>query len=197
MGFLCHSSIIVWLPIYWILNIELFPNIKVQYLLLIASAFVIPPIIERIIDVSRPYWELFGYGYQADNFIVVEETDAISSGLGVILRYVRWSIIIAYYSKLKGYYGNERFVFFYNLFFIGICLDYSSMLIMLLSRVCMYASFLEVIILPYLLYYLTISRKHIDVICSLFILISLIIVPIYSILSGNADWNFVWDSLPN
>lgn len=195
VGFLCHSSIIVWLPTYWILNRELFPNIRVQYLLLIASAFILPPIIERLIDATRPYWELFGYGYQAENFTGEEEADVMGSGLGVILRYVRWSIIIAYYNKLKEFYGNNRLIFFYNLFFIGICFDYSSMLNLHLSRVFMYGSFIEIIILSYLLYYLSRSRKEINVIIFIFLIALLIVFPIYSIYSGVVEWKFVWDRL--
>lgn len=193
VGFLCHSSIIVWLPTYWILNRELFPNIKVQYLLLIASAIILPPVIERLIDATRPYWEIFGYGHQAENFTGEEEYETIGSGLGLILRYIRWGIIIAYYHKMKKYYGANQFILFYNLFFVGICFDYSCMFSMLLPRIFMYSSFIEVIILSYLLYYLSKSKKPFDKFIYFILIALLIIFPIYSILSGGVEWKFVWD----
>lgn len=193
LGFLCHSSIIVWLPIYWILNRELFPNIKLQYLLLIASAFVLPSVIERLIDATRPYWELFGYGYQADNYDGDEVDIVIGSGIGMILRYVRWVIIIAYYDKMKQYYGVNYFVLFYNIFFIGICFDISTVFNILLSRVFRYGSFIEIVILPLLLYYLSKSKKGFDIAVLMFLLVMLLALVLYPLLTDDIEWRFVWD----
>lgn len=193
LGFLCHSSIIIWLPVYWVLNRELFSNIKMQYLLLAISAFIFPIVIEKLLELSRPYWGLFGYGYQADNYEGDEVNVLIGSGFGMILRYIRWCIIIAYYEKLKRFYGNDHFVLIYNLFFIGICFDYSTVFNMLLSRVFMYGSFMEVVVLPCLLYYLKKSKNKPDNIIFFFLLAILITLVVHLLIAGNTEWSFVWD----
>lgn len=192
LGFWCHSSIIVWLPVYWVLNRELFPNVKMQYLLLVISAFILPSIIEKLIELTRSYWVLFGYGYQADNYEGDERNIILGSGLGMILRYVRWCIIIGYYNTLKKYYGTNYFILFYNLFFIGICFDYSSVYNILLSRVFMYGSFMEIIILSYLLYYLNKSHRELDSILFFILLAMLIALVLHPLILGNAEWRFVW-----
>ena len=193
LGFLCHSSIIVWLPTYWILNRELFPNIKVQYLLLIASAFVLPSVIERLIDATRPYWELFGYGYQAENYEGNETDIVLGSGMGIMFRYLRWFIIIGYYNRMKNCYGSSFFLMFYNLFFVGVCFDASTMLNILLTRVFMYGGFMEIVVLALLLNYLYKSRKSVDQAAFVLLLILLLAPLFYSILSGSLEWRFVWD----
>jgi len=192
LGFCCHSSIVVWLPVYWILNRELFPNIKIQYLLLVISALILPTIIEKTIELTRQYWVLFGYGYQADNYEGDEADIIMGSGLGIMLRYIRWCIIIFYYEKLKGYYGSKQFILFYNLFFIGICFDYSSMFNILLSRVFMYGTFMEIVILPYLLFYLKKSKKEVDNVVFFLLLAMLIVQSLYPLFFGNMEWKFVW-----
>lgn len=193
VGFLCHSSIIVWLPTYWILNRELFPNIKVQYLLLIASAFILPPIIERLIDATRPYWDLFSYGYQAENYEGSEIDIVVGSGMGIMFRYIKWFIIIAYYNKMKNYYGSAFFLMFYNLFFVGACFDSSTMLNILLTRVFMYGGFMEIVVLALLLNYLYKSNKSVDQAVLILLLLLLLAPLFYSILSGSLEWQFIWD----
>ena len=79
----------------------------------------------------------------------------------------------------------------YNLFFIGVCLDYSTMFNMLLARVSIYASFIEIVILAYLFDYLSKSRKEIDKLVYIVLLVIMIVLFLYSIVTGEV-WQFVW-----
>ena len=194
LAFLCHRSVIVWFPIYWLLNKELFPNRVVQYLILAASSLILPILIEKLLALVSPYLELFGYGHQADSFVGDEDIE-LGSGLGLILRYIRWGIIIAYYDKLKNYYGAEHFVLLYNLFFVGICFDYASVFIIIFARVFMYGSFMELIILPYLFNYLLSSpSSKLNAAVFISLLLMLVVSVVYPFISGGVEWNFVWNS---
>ena len=101
IGTLFHRSIIIWTPVYWIVNKELFRNIKTQYLLLGVSIVIIPTIFDVLVQKLLPYMSVIGYGNQASSLNAAQEDIAIGSGLGVAFRYLRWIIIIAYYNKLK------------------------------------------------------------------------------------------------
>ena len=192
-GFWCHSSIIVWLPTYWLFNKELFPKIKTQYVLMALSVLILPRIINVALEFTRPYWDLFGYGYQAENYEGSEIDIVVGSGMGIMFRYIKWFIIIAYYNKMKNYYGSAFFLMFYNLFFVGACFDSSAMLNILLTRVFMYGGFMEIVVLALLLNYLYKSNKSVDQAVLILLLLLLLAPLFYSILSGSLEWQFIWD----
>lgn len=197
VGSLFHRSILLWLPTYWILNRELIKNIKLQYISLFISILVMPTMFVLVFQTALPVFNFLGYGDQAVALLFKgQDADiAIGSGLGVMFRYLRWIIIIAYYNKLKAFIGKETFVPLYNLFFIGILLDAATMQIIALNRMMMYGSIFEIFILGSLFYYMTKTKNQLDriIIFTLLILQTILSLVLPSTI-GSFKWYTIWDA---
>lgn len=194
IGSLFHRSIIIWTPVYWIVNRELFKDIRLQYLLLGISIVFLPVIFDVILQKLLPFMDVFGYGEQASSLRTEQEDIAIGSGLGILFRYLRWIIIIAYYNKLKAVIGKESFIPIYNLFFIGILLDAATMQVILLNRIVMYGSILEIFVLGALLFYMTKTKNLFDKITIFTLLILQIYLSFMSVFNGTFKWYSIWDA---
>ncbi|MBR2458403.1 MAG: EpsG family protein [Bacteroidaceae bacterium] len=195
IGTLFHRSIIIWTPVYWIVNKELFQNIKIQYLLLGVSIVVFPIVFDVIVQKLLPFMSVIGYGNLTSSLKTALEDIAIGSGLGVAFRYLRWIVIIAYYNKLKAFIGKEVFIPLYNLFFIGILLDAATMQIIVLNRMLMYGAILEIFILGSLFHYMTKTKNKLDriTIFTILILQTILTLVLPSII-GSFKWHTIWDA---
>lgn len=195
IGFLFHKSIIIWSPVYWIVNKELFKNVRLQYILLGLSVLVLPVIFDTILQKILPYMSMLGYEGQANTLSAGDENIAIGSGLGVLFGYLRWIIIIAYYNKLKAVVDKEEFIPIYNLFFIGVLLDAATMHVIYLARIAMYGTMCEIFILGTLFYYMTKTKNKTDkmVISVLFIL--QVYLSFMSVFNGTYKWYSIWNQL--
>lgn len=196
IGFMFHKSIIIWLPMYWIVNKEFLKDIKIQYIIFFCSIIILPILISKIINIATPILSAIGYGSQVDNFTTGQVgVISVGSGLGVALRYIRWIVIIAYYNKLKGFIGKESFVPLYNLFFIGIILDAATMNIVNLSRMVMYCAIFEIFIFAALLYYMTKTKNQMDrIIIFILLILNFILYIILPLTTGMLKWHTIWDA---
>ena len=195
LGFLFHHSTIFWLPMYWIVNRELFKDIRVQYILFLIFILALPYLMNLIIQKAMPVFELIGYSNQAASLINEQEADiAVGSGLGIIFRYLRWGIIIAYYNKLKTFIGKETFIPLYNLFFIGILLDAATFEIIILNRIVMYGAIFEIFILGSLFYYMTKTKNKFDQSIIFVLLVLQTYLSFMSVFSGTFEWYSIWDA---
>ena len=196
IGFMFHKSIIIWLPMYWIVNKEFLKDIKAQYIIFFCSIIILPILINKIVEIAMPILFAIGFENQATMVTEMQEGDiSIGSGLGVMLRYLRWTIIIAYYNKLKGFIGKESFVPLYNLFFIGIILDAATMNIIFLNRMIMYGSILEIFIFAALLYYMAKTKNQMDRIIIFILLIpNFILYIILPLTTEMLKWHTIWDA---
>ena len=196
VGSMFHKSILVWLPMYWIVNREFLKDIKIQYLIFFCSIIFLPILMNKIVNFALPVLSFIGFEDQARS---LSDQDggiiAVGSGLGVALRYLRRITIIAYYNKLKAFIGKELFVPLYNLFFIGIIFDAATMEIVYLNRMVMYCAIFEIFIFAALLYYMTKTKNQLDrmVIFVLFIpnFILYIFLPLAT---GLLRWYTIWDA---
>ena len=195
IGSLFHSSILFWLPIYWIVNKNLFDNVKLQYIILFASMLILPHLIEKIFYMSKSIWWLVGYEDKVETFDFDDGTVEIGSGLGLIFRYLRWIIIIAYYNKLKELIGKEDFTPIYNIFFIAAVLDCATFRINLLTRVVMYGAIFEIFVLASLFYYMTRTKNTSDRTILLLLLFLQTFLSFMSLFTGSFKWHTIWDRL--
>lgn len=196
IGSLFHKSTLIWLPMYWIVNRELFKDNKLQFIIFFISILVLPTIFTLIFQKALPVLDLLGYGDQAATLGNDNDADiAVGSGLGVMFRYLRWIIIIAYYNKLKAFIGKETFIPLYNLFFIGILLDAATMQIIALNRMVMYGAVFEIFILGSLFYYMTKTKNLLDkiIIFTILILQTILTLILPSII-GSFKWYTIWDA---
>lgn len=194
LGSLFHRSAIIWLPMYWVVNRELFKDIKVQYIIFFIFILVLPSLMNIILQKALPLLNLIGYEDQAASLADEEADIAVGSGLGVMFRYLRWIIIIAYYNKLKAFIGKETFVPLYNLFFIGILLDAATMQIIVLNRMIMYGAILEIFILGSLFHYMTKTKNKLDQHIIFVLLILQTYLSFMSVFNGTFEWYSIWDA---
>ena len=196
IGSLFHKSTLIWLPMYWIVNRELFKDNKLQFIIFFISIWVLPTIFTLILQKALPVLDLLGYGDQAATLGNDNDADiAVGSGLGVMFRYLRWIIIIAYYNKLKAFIGKETFIPLYNLFFIGILLDAATMQIIALNRMVMYGAVFEIFILGSLFYYMTKTKNQLDrIIIFTILILQTILTLILPSTIGSFKWYTIWDA---
>ena len=196
IGTMFHKSILIWSPMYWIVNREFLNNIKVQYTIFFCSIIILPILIKKIINVALPLLSIIGFEDQVASVIGQQEgIITIGSGLGVLLRYLRWLTIIAYYNKLKDFIGREIFVPLYNLFFIGILFDAATMDIVNMSRMVMYCLIFEIFILGSLFYYMTKTKNKLDrVIIFVLLIPNVILYIILPLFNGMIEWHTIWEA---
>ena len=195
IGSLFHSSILIWLPMYWIVNRNLFDNVKLQYIIFFVSILILPHIIDKVIDISKSIWWLVGYEDKTETFSTDGEVVEIGSGLGLMFRYLRWIIIIAYSNKLKALIGKENFTPIYNLFFIGIVLDSATYQTIILNRLVMYGAIFEIFVLASLFYYMTRTKNPLDRTIILLLLFLQTFLSFMSLFTGLLKWHTIWDRL--
>lgn len=190
-----HKSVLLWIPIYWIANREFLKNIEMQYIIFFISILVLPSLFTPFLRKALPLLDLIGYSEQATSLIGNKDFDIeVGSGLGVLFRYLRWILIIAYYNKLKDFIGKETFIPLYNLFFIGIIFDAATMQIIAFNRMMMYGAIFEIFILGVLFYYMTKTSNLLDkiVLFTLFILQTILSL-VLPLTIGSFKWHTIWD----
>lgn len=155
LGALFHKSVLLCLPLYWILNRNIFKNIILQYVLLIAVILVATPLLNVLLENMDTILPVFEYDYYSDKLQIEGE-----GGLGF---YATWAInfmIIGFFPYLKQYYKDNGFIIYWNLFYIGLLLKPLTDFIQILSRINWYFYKFRFVILAFLLYYLYQHRKE-------------------------------------
>ncbi len=194
IGSLFHRSILVWLPVYWLVNKEFLKSIKLQYFIFFVFVLVMPRIIDFLYQIFLPFIEFIGYGDKTEGINLANEDIKVGSGLGVLFRYIRWCIIIAFYNKLKTVVNNEELIPIYNLFFVGIIMDSATYHIIVLNRIIMYGAVFEIFILAVLFYYSTITKFKQDKIIILVLLFLQFIMSFLPVIIGKYQWVTIWDA---
>ena len=83
-----------------------------------------------------------------------------TSGYGIIMNFIRYSIFILLYPKVNLYFKDKGFNVFYKIFFIGICLYVTTMSDIMLSRMNMYFLIADVAVSSYMYYYMFNMKKY-------------------------------------
>lgn len=120
---LFHKSVIIFIPLYFILNKDIFYNRYLQYSLLTLVFVFGTQIFDLLLNYSSNFFVFIGYGNYIENAdIYIRKIEITSrSGLGVLNYSVLLiNFIVIFYSKeLKETYKNHGVIIYYNLFFIG------------------------------------------------------------------------------
>ena len=171
-----HASAIIFLPLYFLLDKELFRK-KTYQIILLTIAFVAGPAIQKILWMLVPFFGSYvlGVDYSDTDISQFEDVDwnEKGAGLGYILWYLIDSLIICSYDSIKRFFNHRIFVIWYNLYFIGAILSF-LVGATYLSRINVYFDSVKIVIYGVwcaFLYY-TNSKYHIKgIVLILFILI--------------------------
>jgi hypothetical protein len=187
---LFHKSVLICLPLYWILNRNIFGNIFMQYFLL-ALAFIVSFFFLPFLDSLKEIASIFNYDHYLDKLVV--------EGKGGLGFYTTWTVnllIIGFFPFLKQYFKENGFLIYWNLFFIGLLLKPFIDFIHVLSRINWYFYKFRFLILAFLLYYLYQHRKDpMNMFFFWFFFGTTILFFVYEIYTG-AHWmspfQFIW-----
>lgn len=101
-------------------------------------------------------FEDYAYGAISNTFI---EKNVV--GVSFISKTIINLSIVFYGKKMKKYFNSDRFLIFYNLFFIGVVLELLLAQSFILLRPVRYLRFFQLVLTAYLLYYLYIKGSNV------------------------------------
>ena len=157
-----HKSIIMLYVLLPFVNKDWFKNVKLQVLILIASVFIFPLFIDRLLELVNPIINLLGYNYCIENLDYMAELSQESTkrdGLSIYMFFFIDLIIILYSDKLKLFFSKYNFQVYYNLFFIGLILSRLFANNFILARIAEYFIHFRILILSFLCFYLIYSKQ--------------------------------------
>ena len=164
-----HKSAIIFIPLYFILNYEIFRSKNLQYILLITTilfSYIFSDSIWQIASFVSPY---IGYGtedYDLEKFKDIDWSGS-GAGLGVYMWAIINLIVISCYNNIKKIFPDKFFIIIYNLYFIGTLIG-NIVSGTYLSRANLYFLNIRIIVYAYLLVYFlhcrnTVSTKLLSV----------------------------------
>ena len=161
IGIFIHKSAIILILVYPILKGErdFFKNRAIQFLLL-TFAFIMRGFEAWMNSFGDLNSLLLFFGYKKYSLDQINSLQvAADTGIGVILVFLIDIIIIIYSTKLKNTFKNSNFIIFYNLYFAGRFLSLLFFGSILFQRPLLYFFTLKLVVVSYLLYYLSKNFK--------------------------------------
>lgn len=197
-----HKTALLLLLIYpiWAFKKSYFSNIPFQILLLFVSAFigVKSKSLFDSLDVLLVTF-MTNLGYENYAFGILDSTMSdVKLGMSFLSSFFIDVIVIAYSNKTKQFYNNNRYLCFYDLYFIGVISHLLLAQSFILLRPFRYFRFFKMIICAYLLYYLYNNRISKLNLVSFIIILLLFLILYIAIFrySEDACYNylFYWQS---
>lgn len=204
VAFLFHKSAVLLVPLYFVLfrGRDFFKSRKVQLILFLVVIITNYTISSVFVDtISTPLEiaiELLDYSqYQVRDLFNERNLSKVGSGIGLLILIFTDLLVIFFSQKLKVFFGTKRFVIFYNLYFVGILFRVLFSFSFILLRPFLYFTYIKLIVLAYMLYYLVLnSRKNITLLYLLLLILLVVasFVPfIVNSEENNAKFEFFWN----
>ena len=190
---LFHRSAILCLPLYFIGKFENILNVKIQLLIFIVLLLFGGHLYALFLSFFSSFAEILQY---ADQFESMQENKLqiqAGSGLGVIFNCFRYFILIIYSKVLFEKYSDLNFHTYYNLLFIGICFYLICRYDIYFSRIMLYFTVCELVVLSLYLYDSFTDPENegrLPIIASSILFVQFLIVLNFAL---NCEWKFVWD----
>lgn len=195
-----HKTAVLLLFVYPLLCIKknYFRNIPLQLAILLVSVALgisSGAIMNTIDQVLEPF--MMALGYEGYGFGGVESSISdVKIGVSFLLTLALDFIIIIYSNRMKAFYNNDRFLCFYDLYYVGVV---SNMLLansFILQRPVRYFRFFKMIIAAYLLYYLYKNANSKVNVFVFIVMIALFLLLYVSLFRYSADacyiYRFFW-----
>lgn len=186
-----HKIALICLPFYFLGYIKFSLSVSVQYIIFVVASITSSIIVGYLLDKFAFVATLIKFD-SSMNVLKFNELQAKAGlGLGIIFNYIRYTILIFYYPQLSKKYAKYGFDFYYMLLFVYMCIYSACFTNILLQRVFLFFSYLNVIVLAFLYHYLYTQRKN-DI--SFLLLIMLTIVQIMLYFYSGEPWEFIWNT---
>lgn len=203
VAFFFHRSAIILIVLYPLLRIkkDFFTNVPIQIIIVLIAIISKKYIVELFFDIDNlieQYTKILSIGSDIRNYDAYSSAgirddfggnlDEVSNtGVGTIVKYISYTIIVAYSNRLKQYFNNEKFSGLYMLFYIAFILYIILPIgIYSLSRPFQYFNFTFAAMLSYAAYYWHRGQKN-EQIVGIFIIaiqilmyFSAIIIPFFN-----------------
>lgn len=186
-----HKSALICLPFYFLGYINFTLSVPVQYLIFIVSSVISSVIIGYLMEKFAFVAAWISFDNTMDALKANQVQSKMGLGLGIIFYYIRYAILIFYSPQLSKKYAKYGFDFYYMLLFIYMCIYSACFTNILLQRVFLFFTYLNVIVLAFLYHYLYTQRKN-DI--SFLLLIMLTIVQIVLYFYSGDPWEFIWNT---
>lgn len=159
LAFLFHKSALILLPLYfiWSRKDSYFNNVTSQ-IILACIAFFTAIIIDlpTLLGYFDTVLELMGYS----RYLGSDRIDGNSTiGLGYIMVFALYFIIIAFNKEMKLFYASKTFNIMYDFFYIGVLCEFLFRGSMMMNRITYYFNGFKTIFIAYVLYFLYKNRK--------------------------------------
>lgn len=159
-AYLFHKSSLIVIPLYWLISDKDFFSMKWQFVAYLSFTLFGTLFIKLLIDKTTNLWIALGYMDQLETVVAKDMLAQSTSGYGIIMNFIRYSIFILLYPKVNLYFKDKGFNVFYKIFFIGICLYVTTMSDIMLSRMNMYFLIADVAVSSYMYYYMFNMKKY-------------------------------------
>jgi len=197
-----HKSIILMYILLPFLKKDWFQNVKLQVGILVASVFIFPLFIDRLLEAVTPIINLLGYNYYIENLDYMDEItkeNTAGDGLSIYMFFLIDLVIILYSETLKKQFQKYNIVAYYNIFFVGLILSRVFANNFILARTAEYFIHFRVVILSFLCFYLMVPqlsgnviRRAIVIILSL-VMLSFFYKGIYNNAADCSPFQFVFE----
>lgn len=152
LAFGFHKSSIIWSLSYLLafLNWEKH-SFKIFVFLAAGSALIF-----KALDYLIPYLSFIISALGQGEISTLSDMDLLmmdekGSGIGVIIRYIRWGVLLYFIPKIAKKYNDNQLYCLYALFIMGVVFDVFSMYSIILSRIALYPQVTELLLYPYVL----------------------------------------------
>ncbi len=189
LAFGFHRSVVVWAPVYFLTFINWNRNSKKMLLLIILlMTMSVFSLLWLIQEFSFIFVLMNMSNKVSGGDIDFIENETVSSGIGVILNYIRWAILLYYIPRIASKTHNNNLYIFLGIFLMGAVLYTFGKETIYLSRVALYPQIAELLMYPYLFEYFFKVKKNI-------LMQSLLVFQVIAFTYANCDyfagWNFV------
>lgn len=188
LAFCFHRTALLCLPLYWIT--PFFKLKSVFFQILIVCFFIV--IGNRLIGFFLSFIPADLEGFRYAHYVGSEFDYGAKSGLGVIVNYSRYFLIILYSNQLRERYEKYGFSVFFALLFLEACTYSAFKDDLVFSRVEMYFSIADIVTSSCLLHYLLTGKQQKKIIY--LGVISVLSLMLFIIAYRSPSWQFIWEA---
>lgn len=187
-----HRSSIIWCPIYLFAYVDWSKKTIVKFVLIAIGMVSVFSLLSYVVENIGFVFRLINMESKLEDFENISSInfEEKGSGIGVVLRYVRWMFLVIYIPRIASLHiDSQRLRIIFSLFIIGAVSDFFAMYSVYLSRVGIYPQITELLLYPYLIDYMKRYNKSISLLWINYVLqVSFLLLALYLYLD---KWNLL------
>ncbi len=191
LAFFFHKSAVLITPLFLFAFLKRFPGPFFQLALFIFFIFLGQLILDKLISISGPYWDLLQWGHKVDQLADNEWEIEEGTGMGVLITYIRYSIMIIFSQQALKRDTSSNVLIFYYIFFVGACFYSVTKNDMLLSRLNDYFLICDVLVSAVFIKIWLSSKNFLNIAAATICMLANVAWFASNLL--RSEWQFVWD----